>query len=101
MHGLEHKLPERLNIECLAPGVGEYLNMHFHHSLVVNVCSGGINWEYTTHRIMNTMNELGVGLERESDQDMVPLADERWVTPIGKEILASITGASILKDRRE
>ncbi|KAJ7629810.1 hypothetical protein DFH06DRAFT_710292 [Mycena polygramma] len=63
----------------------EFFRLHLRYSLNFMLLGGDISETYPTHRILRTMEELGL---RGEDDEMAPLDDKRWDTELGKAILA-------------
>ncbi|KAJ7625480.1 hypothetical protein FB45DRAFT_1083688 [Roridomyces roridus] len=67
--------------------MAEFLRVHFRATLNFMLLGGDISDTYPPGKILSMMDELGVG-DDNTDDDMVPLSDERWQTELGKAILA-------------
>jgi hypothetical protein len=68
--------------------VDSFLRDHFRYSLGVMILGGDIRETYSRQEVIEMIGEL-VGCGRDDERDAVPLADKRWKTDLGQEILAN------------
>lgn len=62
-----------------------FLRQHFRRCVLVNFRGGDISEDYPYDMIWETMAALGLGPDDEPD-DILPMTDSLWETPLGKEI---------------
>ena len=66
----------------------------------VHLMPGDISEDYSVHDIATELDELGHGDDWEMEEE-VPFEDPRWRTPVGKDLLRSLTRDKLEAEQAE